>query len=79
MPASADTTATVPITVNGEARTVPDGQPLIDLLRDLGIDPEATQGVAVAVNMEVVRRPEWPGVTLAEGDEVEIIQAQQGG
>jgi sulfur carrier protein len=35
--------------------------------------------VAVAINGEVVRRADWPGVRLAEGDEVEIVKATQGG
>ena len=69
----------VVIVVNGEAQAVPDGQPLPALLRDAGLDPEDARGVAVAVNDAVVRQPDWPDVTLAAGDRVEIIQAQQGG
>jgi sulfur carrier protein len=72
----------IPITVNGDDRTVPDEYPLPDLLRDLDIDPEddaATTGVAVALNESVVRRQDWGGVRLAEGDTVEVIQAQPGG
>ena len=81
MDASASET-TVPVTVNGDARTVPDGYPLLDLLRDLDIDPDddaATTGVAVALNESVVRRQDWVDVRLAEGDTVEVIQAQPGG
>jgi thiamine biosynthesis protein ThiS len=79
---SSPTETTIPITVNGEARTVPDGYPLTDLLRDLEIDPESeaeTSGVAVALNESVVRRQDWDDVRLAEEDRVEVIQAQPGG
>ncbi len=76
------TETTIPITVNGDGRSVPDGYPLTDLLRDLEIDPgddDATTGVAVALNGSVVRRQDWEDVRLAEDDTVEVIQAQPGG
>jgi sulfur carrier protein len=69
----------ISVTVNGEERTVPDGYPLTDVLRDLEINPDETSGVAVAINESVIRRQDWDGVTLAEDDTVEVIQAQQGG
>ena len=74
--------ATIPITVNGDARTVPQDYSLTELLRDLEIDPEdedETAGVAVALNESVVRRQDWDGVRLAEEDSIEVIQAQPGG
>jgi sulfur carrier protein len=73
------TDARIPVTVNGEDRTVPDGYPLVDVLRDLEIDPEDATGVAVAINESVIRRQDWGDVTLSEEDTVEVIQAQQGG
>ncbi len=39
----------------------------------------AVAGIAVAVNGEVVRRASWPSLTLAAGDEVEVLTAVQGG
>lgn len=51
---------------------------LIELLRDRGIDPERP-GIAVAINGEVVTRTGWNERHLAEGDDVEIITAMQGG
>ncbi|MEF8866492.1 MAG: sulfur carrier protein ThiS [Salinibacter sp.] len=74
--------ATIPITVNGDARTVPENYSLTELLRDLEIDPEnedEAAGVAVALNESVVRRQDWDGVRLAEEDSIEVIQAQPGG
>jgi sulfur carrier protein len=69
----------ISVTVNGEERTVPDGYPLTEVLRDLEIDPDESSGVAVAINESVIRRQDWNGVTLSEEDTVEVIQAQQGG
>lgn len=79
---SSPTETSIPITVNGDKRTVPEGYPLTGLLRDLDIDPQDdadTSGVAVALNESVVRRQDWDDVRLAEEDRVEIIQAQPGG
>ncbi len=76
---STATDARIPVTVNGEERTVPDDYPLTDLLRDLEIDPGDATGVAVALNESVIRRRDWDDVTLSEEDTIEIIQAQQGG
>ncbi len=73
------TDARISVTVNGEDRTVPDGYPLTEVLRDLEIDPDESSGVAVAINESVIRRQDWEGVTLSEEDTVEVIQAQQGG
>ncbi|PSQ83215.1 MAG: thiamine biosynthesis protein ThiS [Bacteroidetes bacterium QH_2_63_10] len=69
----------ITVTVNGDERTVPDGYPLTDVLRDLEIDPEERSGVAVAINESVIRQQDWDGVPLSEDDTVEVIQAQQGG
>ncbi|PZS16264.1 MAG: thiamine biosynthesis protein ThiS [Acidimicrobiales bacterium] len=36
-------------------------------------------GMAVAVNGEVVPRSRWPATELADGDQVEVLTAVQGG
>lgn len=69
----------ISVTINGEKRTVPDGYPLTDVLRELEVDPDDPTGVAVAINESVIRTQDWDGVTLSEDDTVEVIQAQQGG
>lgn len=51
---------------------------LLELLQ-ASLGCEAPAGVAVAVNGEVVRRATWPEVILADGDQVEIVKATQGG
>jgi sulfur carrier protein len=74
-------TALIPslnITTNGQPRSVAVGTLLVALVRELcgGSD---RPGVAAAVNGEIVRRAEWATHLLAEGDEVEIVTATQGG
>jgi sulfur carrier protein len=39
----------------------------------------AESGVAAAVNGDVVRRSAWDSTRLADGDEVEVVTAVQGG
>jgi sulfur carrier protein len=39
----------------------------------------ASSGVAAAVNGEVVRRGAWASTQLADGDQVEVLTAVQGG
>lgn len=68
----------VSITVNGEPRGVPAGLALPELLRRLDLDP-ARSGVAVARNGTVVRRADWPETEIADGDDLEVITATQGG
>jgi sulfur carrier protein len=72
------TAETIAITLNGEPAAVPAGASIVDLLRQRGRDPEQG-GVAVAVNATVIRRAAWPATPLAEGDQVEVITAFQGG
>lgn len=40
---------------------------------------ESSQGLAVALNGEVVLRAEWASVVVQDRDAVEIIRATQGG
>lgn len=67
------------VTINGETRAIPVGANLEDALRLFDIDPLYARGVAVAVNDDVIRKPEWKDVQLAAGDRVEVITARQGG
>jgi sulfur carrier protein len=73
---STNTAATIQL--NGEPRTIDPPHPLMDVLAGLDITPD-TQGVAVAINEDVVRREDWSDTTVQPGDEVEVIQALQGG
>lgn len=49
-----------------------------DLLAELG-HAAHTEGIAVAVNRELVPRARWAETRLREHDEIEIIGAVQGG
>ena len=64
------------VTVNGEARDIPSGATLEQLVRLL---TDAPSGIAAAVNGEVVPRRAWAGTPLADRDQVEIVTAVQGG
>jgi sulfur carrier protein len=65
------------IVVNGEPRER-DGATIAELLCELGVE-DGARGVAVAVNGEIVPRPEWPRHRLDTGDRVEALSAMQGG
>ncbi len=67
---------TIAVTVNGEARTVPAGATLRDLIVDLGLEPDR---VAVEVNRRIVRRADWDSRTLEGDSQVEIVQFVGGG
>ncbi len=64
------------ILVNGEERELAGEATLSDLLDGLGLEVE---GIAIAVNMEIVRRGDYAGTKFSEGDEVEIVRAVGGG
>jgi len=64
------------LTVNGDPRDLPPGSTLAELVAQLAPSP---QGVAAAVNGEVVPRRAWPDTPLADGCVVEVVTAVQGG
>ena len=66
----------ISIVLNGEARTAPEGQTILALLRELGIDPER---VAVELDRRIVKQPRWAETELRAGAEVEIVQFVGGG
>jgi len=64
------------IRLNGEEKETEAGTTLPALIESLSLAPER---IAVELNGEVVRRAEWPGVTLNEGDRVEVVHFVGGG
>ncbi|MBM3214021.1 sulfur carrier protein ThiS [Candidatus Poribacteria bacterium] len=66
------------ITVNGRATELRDST-TVESLVAATVESVPERGIAVAVNGAVVRRAEWHGLLLREGDCVEIIRAVQGG
>ena len=76
------------ITLNGTLHVVPEGASITVLVsevtgRPLAASGQATDGrklgVAVAHNAQVVPRSQWFATALADGDDVELVTAVQGG
>jgi sulfur carrier protein len=68
---------TLHIYVNDTDRSVTNGTGLLSLLEAMAL--AGRQGLAVAINTEVVPRARWADQKLQEGDRVLVIQASQGG
>ncbi len=64
------------VIVNGNLAELPDGATTAEAVRLL---TDAVRGIAVAVNGAVVRRAAWESTPLADGDQVEVLTAVQGG
>jgi thiamine biosynthesis protein ThiS len=64
------------IRLNGEAKEIEEGTTLPSLVEGLSLAPER---IAVELNGEVVRRADWPRVTLEEDDRVEVVHFVGGG
>ena len=64
------------VTINGRSRQLTGG---VSLLHAVALLTSATSGVAAAVNGAVVPRAAWDTTALAEGDQVEVLTAVQGG
>jgi thiamine biosynthesis protein ThiS len=75
-PPAAAAAETIPLQVNGEARRVPAGASVADLLALLQLDPRK---VAVERNREIVPRSAYAGTRLAAGDAIEIVHFIGGG
>lgn len=63
------------LVINGEAREV-DARGIGELVVELGLPPTAA---LVEHNGTALRRDEWPGRRLGEGDRIEIIRIVAGG
>jgi sulfur carrier protein len=66
------------IELNGAPIELPEGATLADAVAAAGADGEQ-RGVAAAIGGEVVSRAGWEERALAEGEEVEVVRAVQGG
>ena len=64
------------ITVNGETCEVTEGTTVGQLARSRGA---RERGSAVAVDGDVVPRGDWDRYVLADGQQVELVHAVQGG
>jgi sulfur carrier protein len=66
----------VHVTINGERRQLAGG---MSLTQAVALLTSASTGVAAALNGDVIRRTAWDATQLADGDEVEVLTAVQGG
>ena len=64
------------IVVNGVARQAPPGQTLLELVRELQLEPSR---VAVEMDRRIVKRSEWETLELPAGAKIEIVQFVGGG
>jgi sulfur carrier protein len=64
------------VTINGRPHQVAGD---VSLAHAVALLTSAPAGVAAAVNGTVVRRASWDTTPLAEGDDVEVLTAVQGG
>ena len=65
------------IIINSKAFTLADAAGLREALAVVNIN--STNGIAIAVNNEVVPRTTWQDFTLKPGDKITLIRATQGG
>jgi len=66
----------IQIVLNGESRLVPEGLNVMELLINVGVDPER---VAVELNRTIVRQPDWTKRRVEAAAAVEIVQFVGGG
>ena len=64
------------VIVNGQPVELSDGATTAAAVQVL---TSAPTGIAVAVNGAVVRRRDWESTPLADGDQIEVLTAVQGG
>lgn len=65
------------IFINDKELTLADGATLAQAAAAAGV--QAKQGVAVAVNLEIVPAAEWNKRKLSQGDKITLIKAFYGG
>ena len=66
------------VVLNGQPHELNDGATVADAVQASGA-PESRAGIAVAVDGEVVPRGLWDDQVLADGQQIEVLQAVQGG
>jgi len=76
MPTPLPIGAPIEIVVNGQPRAIPAGRSILELLRELQLDPAR---VAVELDRRIVKQPRWGETVLNAGAQVEIVQFVGGG
>jgi len=75
-PVQSQQTKTIQIVLNGEPREVPEGLTVDTLLTFLQMDPSR---VAVELDREIVRKPNWANKQISMGAQVEVVWFVGGG
>jgi thiamine biosynthesis protein ThiS len=66
----------IQVAINGEVRSIPQGQTIRQLLESLDLDPAR---VAVELDRRIVKPPDWAVTPIAGGAHLEIVQFVGGG
>ena len=66
------------VELNGQPVELADGATVADAVAASGTEPQR-RGIAVALDGEVVPRSAWEETPLADGQQLEVLQAVQGG
>ena len=64
------------MTINGERKEIAPNSTIKDILRQLGIEEKV---MAVAVNMQIVKKEQWDRFRPKEGDKIEFLGFTGGG
>jgi len=70
------TTTLIAVVINGKPRQIPPNLNLLELLKHLEID---TQRVAIELNRNIIRKPDWPTTPVEPNCEIEIVMFVGGG
>ena len=66
----------ITVNVNNQNHSFKEPVRLHELLKLLNIPPS---GIAIAINNEIISKPQWEHTFLEEGNNVLVIHATQGG
>ena len=64
------------VTINGERKEIVPNSTIKDILRQIGIEEKV---MAVAVNMQIVKKEQWDSFRPKEGDKIEFLGFTGGG
>ena len=65
------------VTINKEPKKIGADSRLLQLLKDIKLTNQ--NGIAIAVNNQVITKSDWEQFQLKENDKITIIKATQGG
>jgi thiamine biosynthesis protein ThiS len=66
----------IEVVINGESRSIPEGQTVLGLLQRLQLDPAR---VAVELDRRIVKQPRFSETPVTAGARIEIVQFVGGG